>query len=796
LEFSPVDTAIGRRNAVRIGGTGSRTLVFSHGFGCEQAMWRHVAPCFLDGYRVVLFDHVGSGSSDKTAYDSHRHNSLTGYADDALELCVDLDLRHVTFVGHSVSAMIGAEVAIAIPDRVDELVMVGPSPCYLNDGDYRGGFEREDIEELLETLEANYLGWARTMAPVIMGRPDRPEFGGELTDSFCKLDPAIAAEFARVTFFSDSRAILPRIQARTLVVQCTDDAIAPRHVGEYTQSQIPNAKLVYLEAKGHCPILALRKRRSPQFGAFSNGEPVFPANQWDAALLDALPCGVVVTTLDGEIERANQEFLRWVGAGGNVGRPLPGVFTLGSRLFYETNLAPLVHLGGRVDEAVVELRLAGGGRMSALLNVREWINDADRRPRLLVVVFPANERRRYERELLAAERHARETAEDLRKAREAAEAASEAKTRFLTNMSHELRTPMNGILGFAGLLADTQLSGPQKEYVGTIQSSGEALLRIISDLLDLARVTAGRLELENLVVDLRKLLAGVCDLVAPRLSNDHTELSMECDPRLPLHFWGDPGRIRQILLNLVGNAAKFTEAGRISVRALRVGADVLRIEVADSGPGIAPEYRDRIFEKFDRGDPDVATRHGGTGLGLAIARELTEAMGGTIGVESEVGAGSVFWFTLPLRSADAEPAATVLPPVEPLFLSKEFRVLLAEDNLVNQRLARALLENLGCAVTIARDGFEAVQHSRQGEFDLIILDCLMPNMDGWQAAREMRQAGLSTPIVALTAAAMPGDRERCLEAGMDEFLTKPVRQAELAAVVHRWAGTTRLAQPF
>jgi sigma-B regulation protein RsbQ len=256
VEFSPVEGRVGMRNFVRVGGTGDRTLVFSHGFGCEQAMWRHVAPAFVDKYRVVLFDHVGSGRSDKSSYHPVRYDSLSGYAADAAEICSELDLRNVTFIGHSVSAMIGAEVALAIPDRVDELVMVGPSPCYLNDGDYRGGFERQDIEELLETLEANYLGWARTMAPVIMGRPDRPEFGGELADSFCKLDPEIAAQFARVTFLSDSRALLPRIQARTLVLQCTEDAIAPRHVGEYTQARIPNAELRYLEARGHCPNLS------------------------------------------------------------------------------------------------------------------------------------------------------------------------------------------------------------------------------------------------------------------------------------------------------------------------------------------------------------------------------------------------------------------------------------------------------------------------------------------------------------------------------------------------------------
>lgn len=521
---------------------------------------------------------------------------------------------------------------------------------------------------------------------------------------------------------------------------------------------------------------------------------MFPTNESDGRLIDALPCGIIVMTVDGEIERANQQFLDWVGTSGHVGQSLQGVFTLGSRLFYETNLAPLLHLRGRFDEAIVELRLPDGGRMSALLNVREWTNGTDGRPRLLAVVFPANERRRYERELLAAERQARETANALRKAREAAEAANEAKTRFLTNMSHELRTPMNGILGFAGLLHDTPLSAQQRDYVETIQNSGEALLRIIGDLLDLARVTAGHLEFENVVFDLRKLVTGVCDLVTPRIANDRTELMIEWDPRLPANLWGDPGRIRQILLNLVGNAVKFTDAGCITIHAQRVSMEVFRVAVADSGAGIAPEYCRRIFEKFDRGDPIVATRHGGTGLGLAIARELTEAMGGAIGVESEVGAGSMFWFTLPLRCGEAEPAPPESPPVEPPFAGTSLRVLLAEDNPVNQRLAQALLEKLGCTVMIAGDGAEAVQLTRSHEFDIIILDCLMPNLDGWQAARQMREAGLATPIVALTASAMPGDRERCLEAGMDEFLTKPVRQTQLAAALRQWTGPKPPAQ--
>jgi signal transduction histidine kinase/ActR/RegA family two-component response regulator len=513
------------------------------------------------------------------------------------------------------------------------------------------------------------------------------------------------------------------------------------------------------------------------------------------AMLEALPCGVVVTTLDGIIRQSNQEFLQWVGESGKVGQPLAGVFTLGSRLFYETNLAPIVHLQGRVDEAVAELRMPDGARMSARLNIREWKGEPDSEPGLLIVVFPANERRRYERELLAAERQSRETAVALRKAREAAEAANEAKTRFLTNMSHELRTPLNGILGFAGLLHDSPLSHPQREYVETIQQSGEGLLDIISDLLDLARVTSGRMELENVAVELQKVMTGVCDLVTPRLIDTSTKLTIEWDNSLPQYLWGDPGRIRQILLNLVGNAIKFTEAGTVTVHARRADPGIVRIEVADSGPGIAPEYRDRIFESFDRGDPTVAMRQGGTGLGLAIARELTEAMGGAIGVESQVGVGSIFWFTLPLRTAAVEPEEAPAVADEPQPSGGTYQVLLAEDNVINRRLATVLLEKLGCEVVTAADGVEALDFSQRTAFDLIILDCMMPQLDGWQAARQMREAGLTTPIVALTASAMPADRQRCQEAGMDAFLTKPVRQAELAAALRQYAGTKRLGQP-
>jgi sigma-B regulation protein RsbQ len=245
------------RNNVRVSGAESgQPMLFAHGFGCDQEMWRLVAPAFEGDHRIVLFDHVGAGGSDLGAYDRERHGSLAGYAEDVLEICRELDLERVIFVGHSVSAMIGVLAAVSEPERFDKLILVGPSPRYIDDGDYAGGFGREDIEELLESLDSNYLGWSSAMAPVIMGNPDRPELGAELTNSFCRTDPEIAAQFARVTFLSDNRDDLARVTTPSLILQCSEDAIAPRSVGEYVQREIAGSRMVILDATGHCPNLS------------------------------------------------------------------------------------------------------------------------------------------------------------------------------------------------------------------------------------------------------------------------------------------------------------------------------------------------------------------------------------------------------------------------------------------------------------------------------------------------------------------------------------------------------------
>jgi sigma-B regulation protein RsbQ len=243
-------------------------MMFAHGFGCDQNMWRMVWPHFSDRYRVVLFDHIGLGRSDASAYDERRYSSLEAYADDVLAICSELDLREVVFVGHSVSAMIGVLAAAQDPERFARLVLVGPSPRYIDDVGYVGGFSRSDVEELLDSLASNYLGWSGAMAPVIMGNPERPELGEELVNSFCRADPEIARQFARVTFLSDNREDLARVRTPALVLQCRDDVIAPESVGEYVHEHLANSRLVVLDATGHCPNLSAPEETAAAIRSF------------------------------------------------------------------------------------------------------------------------------------------------------------------------------------------------------------------------------------------------------------------------------------------------------------------------------------------------------------------------------------------------------------------------------------------------------------------------------------------------------------------------------------------------
>jgi sigma-B regulation protein RsbQ len=257
-----------RNNVTEHGRRDAQPMLFAHGFGCDQNMWRHVWPAFAADHRVVLFDYVGAGGSDTAAFDPARYETLEGYARDVLEICAALELSDVIFVGHSVSAMIGALAAAAVPEHFARLVLVGPSPRYIDDDDYAGGFTREDIEGLLDAMDSNYLGWSGQIAQVIMANPERPELGEELANSFCRSDPKIARHFARVTFLSDNRTDLARVPTQSLVLQCSDDAIAPDAVGEYVARQLPDARLVRMAATGHCPNLSAPEETVAAIKAF------------------------------------------------------------------------------------------------------------------------------------------------------------------------------------------------------------------------------------------------------------------------------------------------------------------------------------------------------------------------------------------------------------------------------------------------------------------------------------------------------------------------------------------------
>lgn len=251
-----MDKKIIARNNVKIAGRGTQPLMLAHGFGCDQNMWRFITPAFENDYKIILFDFVGAGKSDITAYNEERYSNLNGYAQDVLEICNGLKLSDITFIGHSVSSMIGLLAAIKEPHYFTKLIFVGPSPCYINDSNYIGGFERKDIEELLDTMDKNYIGWANFLAPAIMKNPDKPELGQELTESFCSTDPKIAKKFAEATFFSDNRNDLSKLKKPALIMQCSDDLIAPLEVGHYLHKNLAGSTLKILKATGHCPHMS------------------------------------------------------------------------------------------------------------------------------------------------------------------------------------------------------------------------------------------------------------------------------------------------------------------------------------------------------------------------------------------------------------------------------------------------------------------------------------------------------------------------------------------------------------
>lgn len=379
----------------------------------------------------------------------------------------------------------------------------------------------------------------------------------------------------------------------------------------------------------------------------------------------------------------------------------------------------------------------------------------------------------------------------MRRLREAALASSKAKSEFLAAISHEIRTPLNGVIGMTGLLLDGELERGQRDTAEVVRNSAEDLLTIVNDILDFSKAEAGHLSIDPEPFDLAVTAEGVVRLLSHRARDKGLRLELGYPPGLPRHFVGDEGRIRQVLLNLAGNAIKFTERGSV-----RLDFDVcggwVHTAVRDTGIGIPTDQRPKLFREFSQVDASTTRRFGGTGLGLAISKRLVELMGGEIGVESEPGRGSTFWFRLPLpeaarvRPVELAPTASAASPAAD---TRRRRVLLADDNPVNQKLAAKLLETLGCQVDVTANGKEAVSMWRSVSYDLIFMDCHMPEMDGYDATRAIRrgESGRRTPVIALTANAMRGSREACLQAGMDDFISKPMQRQDLAVALQRWA---------